>query len=415
MSMRSAINGLLVLIMLALLAGCGNYFIQGPDIPKDDDKKTKDCISVGSSDATLPADGGISIHSATLISPGGTVSDSLSRTGDMDMFRVDNVGGGTLVTAELSGPTSADFDLYIRQSSPPTTGAYDDRGYTSTSSEHVEVTASSTGHIYIMVHSYRGSGNYTLRTEGQGGLPPTPEPLPPPPDTEQDDHGDDANHATSLQPGAVLMGNIDVPGDVDFFEIEVTPGCSYTLRTTLDTLEDSVLTAYVRRGLLGTLEQVAENDDSHNSLASELRWTLVSAESLIVRARAFSTSQTGRYHIALQRSCPGPHPSMGIAYKVNVTAVSNISTAPGGALSIIISDMVGNVVYQTLDHGDALSVNVLLPGPGLFTASAAAIAEEYCMGMGTDSERFLVDETNPVAEISLDASQPCIPPPESFR
>jgi len=58
----------------------------------------------------------------------------------------------------MAGNENADFDLYAKWGSPPTTSNYDARGYSGTSLEYF--TTSGSGTLYIMVRSYSGSGNW---------------------------------------------------------------------------------------------------------------------------------------------------------------------------------------------------------------------------------------------------------------
>lgn len=57
---------------------------------------------------------------------------------------------------------NADFDLYAKWDSPPTTSDYDARGYSVTSLEYFTTCNSSgqSGTLYIMVRSYSGSGHW---------------------------------------------------------------------------------------------------------------------------------------------------------------------------------------------------------------------------------------------------------------
>ncbi|NIO36947.1 hypothetical protein GTO27_04500, partial [Candidatus Bathyarchaeota archaeon] len=60
------------------------------------------------------------------------------------------------------GKNEQDFDLYIKYGSRPTTSSYDARGYTSSANEVVEFGDTESGWYYIMIRSYRGSGNYLV-------------------------------------------------------------------------------------------------------------------------------------------------------------------------------------------------------------------------------------------------------------
>jgi len=92
-------------------------------------------------------------------SPGGDLitskSGTLSGTGDSYTF---SVSGYSTITAVMAGNENADFDLYAKWGSPPTTSSYDAIGYSGTSLEYF--TTSGSGTLYIMVHSYSGSGNW---------------------------------------------------------------------------------------------------------------------------------------------------------------------------------------------------------------------------------------------------------------
>ena len=82
-------------------------------------------------------------------------SGTLSGTGDSYTF---SVSGYSTVTAVMAGNENADFDLYAKWGSAPTTSDYDAIGYSGTSLEYF--TTSGSGTLYIMVHSYSGSGNW---------------------------------------------------------------------------------------------------------------------------------------------------------------------------------------------------------------------------------------------------------------
>jgi hypothetical protein len=68
---------------------------------------------------------------------------------------------------------SADFDLYGRLGSAPTTSTYDWRGYTS-GGEEVTCDLPGTGTWYIMVQVYSGSGAYQLTVTLSAATPPAP-------------------------------------------------------------------------------------------------------------------------------------------------------------------------------------------------------------------------------------------------
>lgn len=85
-----------------------------------------------------------------ITSKSGTLSDGNSYT-----F---SVSGYSTVTVVMAGNEDADFDLYAKWGSAPTTSDYDAIGYSGTSLEYF--TTSGSGTLYIMVHSYSDSGKW---------------------------------------------------------------------------------------------------------------------------------------------------------------------------------------------------------------------------------------------------------------
>jgi subtilisin family serine protease len=91
---------------------------------------------------------------------GEIVVSQLNQTGDAKMFRVmvENP-----LTIELDGPTGVDFDLYVRKGVQPTINQYDYRGFTSSPDERISVQPVSPGEYFVMVHAYRGAGDFKLK------------------------------------------------------------------------------------------------------------------------------------------------------------------------------------------------------------------------------------------------------------
>lgn len=74
-------------------------------------------------------------------------------------IRVDRPG---VVRAVLSGPASADFDLYMRAGLEPSRRVFDARGFTSSSEEEIALNVTG-GDVFIVADSWRGSGAYEIR------------------------------------------------------------------------------------------------------------------------------------------------------------------------------------------------------------------------------------------------------------
>ncbi len=87
-----------------------------------------------------------------------------------------------------------------------------------------------------------------------------------------DDHGNDYTTATPVEVGVPVGGNIEtfLESDIDYFSFLAVGGWTYTIETTLGTLDDSVLYLYDIDGVT----ELAYNDDvDDNSYASSISWT----------------------------------------------------------------------------------------------------------------------------------------------
>ncbi len=91
---------------------------------------------------------------------GEPISGNLAETDATLMYKVTL---GDALNISLDGPQGVDFDIYVRKDAQPTTTEYDHRGYTSSADEKVRIEPASPGDYYVMVRSYRGSGNYTIK------------------------------------------------------------------------------------------------------------------------------------------------------------------------------------------------------------------------------------------------------------
>ncbi|MCK4718419.1 MAG: pre-peptidase C-terminal domain-containing protein [Thermoplasmata archaeon] len=148
----------------------------------------------GSGTYSLIATGEGGAQVATLTS-GVAGSSSLGGTGEEKYFSID-VTTATSLTVVTDGPGTADYDLYVKKGSMPTTSSYDGRGYTGSADETVTISNPSSGTYYVMVKSYSGSGSFTVTATAYGG------------DTEPPSIG--AISATSITPyGATITWTTD--------------------------------------------------------------------------------------------------------------------------------------------------------------------------------------------------------------
>lgn len=69
-----------------------------------------------------------------------------------------NIPAPSTVNVVMAGNENADFDLYAKWGSPPTTSSYDAKSDSSYSLEYFPIQGSGT--LYVMVKSYSGTGNW---------------------------------------------------------------------------------------------------------------------------------------------------------------------------------------------------------------------------------------------------------------
>jgi peptidoglycan hydrolase-like protein with peptidoglycan-binding domain len=98
------------------------------------------------------------------IAPGQRISGHLPQTNAEVRYQL------TLqnkVLLRLDGPEEQDFDLYVRYGAPAgmDPGQYDAVSYGVTADELITIADPRAGTYYILVHSYRGAGSYTLEVD----------------------------------------------------------------------------------------------------------------------------------------------------------------------------------------------------------------------------------------------------------
>jgi len=133
-------------------------------VTDDDGATTTDSVAI-----TVESDNGGGNCGDT--STGGSADSSLSGYWDSESYTyTTSLDNPCQVTVSLTGPSNADFDLYVTlDGRTPTTSDYDKRSITQDSQEQVIADAVSAGQdIGILVDSYSGSGSYTVSVEEIG-------------------------------------------------------------------------------------------------------------------------------------------------------------------------------------------------------------------------------------------------------
>lgn len=90
------------------------------------------------------------------------VSGHLEHEGDNQTWYIQVFQNAFSLRVVITGPSDADFDIYVRYGEIPTLSDYDIRGYSSSSNEDEEILQPLSGTWFIIVNSYDGSGFYTL-------------------------------------------------------------------------------------------------------------------------------------------------------------------------------------------------------------------------------------------------------------
>ncbi|MFC4447980.1 S8 family serine peptidase [Halorussus aquaticus] len=147
-------------------AGLRNHLkATAKDIGLSSDKQGAGQVNAYNAVTTQPGDGGGGGGGGGDSSTT-TQSGSLSSSSDYDDYSYAwQYSGPSQVVVELSGPSDADFDLYVNTgtTAAPTPSSYDYRSYTTNSQESITIdNPDDSTDMQIDVDSYSGSGSYDL-------------------------------------------------------------------------------------------------------------------------------------------------------------------------------------------------------------------------------------------------------------
>lgn len=145
-----------------------------------------------------------------------------------------------------------------------------------------------------------------------------------------DDFANNAQAAQPIELATTYAGEVDVNGDVDWFQIEIETGKGYEIAVDLESLNDSVLSIYGEAGqtLLGF------DDDSGRGLGSQVIYFPDTSETLYIEVGGFNAN-IGTYRLRVTET---DSPS------------DDHSNIVGGATAIDV----GNLLFGVIDiPGDA--------------------------------------------------------------
>ena len=152
-------------------------------------------------------------------------SASLLRSGATEYYQVSTAAGQNLFII-LDKATGWLSSVYIRFGALPTTSEYDDRDYSNTADQAVEVQNTQVGYYYIMIYSHATSGgNYTITPHNNSTF-------------------------SSLNIGTPTAGNLTRSGDRQYYQLSATPGAHLFL--ILDKPSGWLDRFYVKHGNLPT-------------------------------------------------------------------------------------------------------------------------------------------------------------------
>jgi len=197
-----------------------------------------------------------------------------------------------------------------------------------------------------------------------------------------DDHGNDAATATVVSVGSRVAGEIERGGDRDWFRFTATAGRQYVFFTELTTLRDSVLTLYGPDGAT----KIAVNDDAPGrGLASEIRWTAPASGTFYLEVQAYSSSQVGKYTLAVQggaNTAPVLSPIANQTMSVHQDAISVVMTAvdrEGDPLAFSAEVVPGDTLAR---RAYELDQRLKLGAPSALLQNRLRLQEKWMRGEG---------------------------------
>jgi hypothetical protein len=162
------------------------------------------------------------------------------------------------------------------------------------------------------------------------------------------DNNQNSSSAIAITTGAKLNGKIVTGGKEGWYQFQAVAGTSYTIRTELVTLRDSMLFLYDRDGK--TL--LTSNDDGDSGLASRINWVAPKSGTYYFKVTGFDKKLTGDFRVSLAANKTGAS-SAGTA-NVRSFSTSIDTSMPFGAA---VPPADGVYFFQTSNLGNRLFVN----------------------------------------------------------
>lgn len=223
------------------------------------------------------------------VDPGAPAFGNLEQGRDTDWFRASLTAGQSYVFDLEGQPTGAgslsDPLLRLFDANGNEVAVNDDggEGYNS----RLQFSPSASGAYYVSAEAFgNATGTYRLTMTGTAGA------------AGGDDFAGGPGSSGMIDPGVPAFGNLEQPGDTDWFDAYLEAGTSYVFDlegqpTGAGSLGDPLLRLFDANG-----NQIASDDDGGDGFNSRLEFTPSSSGSYYVSAEAFG-SATGTYRLTM--------------------------------------------------------------------------------------------------------------------
>ncbi len=211
---------------------------------------------------------------ATQLTLANYISGDIEAGGDIDYFSF-YAAAGVTYKIETALATLDDSFIYLYDTDGYTEIAHDDDGGSGFASKIVwPCTTSGTYYVAVVGLYSFSAGTYTLVAGN-------------------DDHGDDYLSATLVSVGVTTGGDLETGGDVDYFSFSASAGITYTIETTLATLDDTIIYLYDTDGVTS----ITFDDDGGSGFASLITWSCVTSGTYYVKVTGYDSTSKGTYTI----------------------------------------------------------------------------------------------------------------------
>jgi Bacterial pre-peptidase C-terminal domain len=264
-------------------------------------------VSVGG--ATVTDDFRDSLTDTTVpfgqVSVNGSSSGNLETTGDRDWFQV-QLTAGTSYVMTLQGQNAGagsleDPYLRLHNGSGALLAENDDISLGVNRDSQLTFTATTSGTYYLEAGAFADNytGTYRVGVSLQGA----------------DDYAGNAGTTGHAIVDGVVGGNLEITGDRDWFQLQMSPGIFYAIELEGAATHDGTLADPYLRLYNGASQLVAEDDDSGTGLNSALSYSPAAIGTYFIAAGAFADSGSGTYHVQVTtHSSPVPYDFNGDGY-----------------------------------------------------------------------------------------------------